>query len=117
MPPKKKHASSAGNKESSKGNQSKQKQPAQPVPPPDDEDWQNKRKSLVNSNRYILETGTNSDVEFLVGPQLERIVAHKLILSNRSGVFQSMFFGDLAERGREIPLPDAEVDGFRKFLK
>ena len=62
-------------------------------------------------------TGTNSDVAFLVGPDQERVLAHRQYLAHRSPVFQSMFFGDLAENSKEIQLPDADVEGFRNLLR
>ena len=47
----------------------------------------------------------------------ERISAHKLILSFRSPVFHSMFFGNLAGGEKEIILPDVEPIGFKKLLR
>lgn len=45
-----------------------------------------------------------------------RVPAHKNILSKGSSVFESMFYGDIAENG-DVEIVDASVDGFKEFLQ
>ena len=85
--------------------------------PPGSHDWQNRTRSVVDANRYALDNKVETDVDFIVGENKERISAHKLILSFRSPVFHSMFFGNLAKGEKEIILPDVEPVGFHKLLR
>jgi len=61
-----------------------------------------------------------SDVCFLVGrgSQLQRIVAHKFVLSIGSAVFDAMFNGPMAVSSEvEIELPDVEPAAFMSMLR
>ena len=84
---------------------------------PDDNDWQNNFEALAKCSGYALDNQLYTDVCFLVGPNKDRVPAHRLILTLRSPVFKSMFFGDLAAGDKEISLPDVELEGFKKMLR
>ena len=61
-----------------------------------------------------------SDITFVLtdpdGTQV-RVPAHKLVLAISSPVFEAMFYGELAEKTREIELPDTERPFLLEFLR
>ena len=69
--------------------------------------------SLMSDVKFIVpKSDSNSvDKKKLVIP------AHKYILAISSPVFFAMFYGDLAEKGGEIELPDCESESFLEFLR
>nr|CAD7408547.1 unnamed protein product [Timema cristinae] len=76
---------------------------------------ENKEK-ILKKLKSLLESGDKSDVTFLVGKKEEKPCrAHKLILSLRSPVFDTMCFGPMAEN-KEIVVPDIEPETFHKLL-
>ncbi|XP_041379266.1 BTB/POZ domain-containing protein 6-like [Gigantopelta aegis] len=77
--------------------------------------WQS-RKSLSKCLRHSLENRMFSDVTFKVGREQKSVQAHRLIVSIRSGVFEAMFYGPLAEQD-EIIIPEVEHDIFEQFLR
>ncbi|XP_041347836.1 BTB/POZ domain-containing protein 2-like [Gigantopelta aegis] len=77
--------------------------------------WQS-RKSLSKCLRHSLENRMFSDVTFKVGREQKSVQAHRLIVSIRSGVFEAMFYGPLAEQD-EIVIPEVEHDIFEQFLR
>lgn len=61
-----------------------------------------------------------ADVYFLLvsdNDQVQRIPAHKLVLSAGSRVFDTMFNGSLPEIHKEIPVPDVRPEAFLELLK
>ena len=64
-----------------------------------------------------------SDVKFVVAKAVgEReskhvVSAHKLVLSISSPVFEAMFYGELAETGDTIELPDCEYDSLLELFR
>jgi hypothetical protein len=64
---------------------------------------------------YYLESGTESDLTFLVGKDRKTVKAHKLILSIGSPVLRDLFQADRAKDTFEVP--DMEVEDFMLFLK
>ena len=64
-----------------------------------------------------------SDVKFLVkraddeSESKQVIPAHKLVLSISSPVFESMFYGELAETADSIELPDCEYDSLLELFR
>ncbi|XP_023931637.1 BTB/POZ domain-containing protein 6-like [Lingula anatina] len=78
-------------------------------------DWQSK-KTLAETNRYMLENEVATDVRFIVGKEMERIPAHRYMLVSRSSVFYAMFYGVLAEKN-EVVIPDIAPDVFRMLLR
>ena len=82
----------------------------------DQRDWQVKKTKPMCAE-YILENNLYCDVEFKVGEEEELIKAHKLILAQRSPVFDIMFFSSLAETKSPIVIPDVDPSGFKVLLK
>ncbi|XP_041347835.1 BTB/POZ domain-containing protein 2-like isoform X2 [Gigantopelta aegis] len=77
--------------------------------------WQS-RKSLSECLRHSLENKMFTDVTFKVGREQKCVQAHRLIVSIRSGVFEAMFYGPLAEQD-EVVIPEVEHDIFEQFLR
>ncbi|XP_041372436.1 BTB/POZ domain-containing protein 2-like isoform X2 [Gigantopelta aegis] len=77
--------------------------------------WQS-RKSLSECLGYSLENKMFCDVTFKVGKEQKCVQAHRQLLSIRSGVFEAMFYGPLAEQD-EIVIPEVEHDIFEQFLR
>ncbi|XP_041372674.1 BTB/POZ domain-containing protein 2-like [Gigantopelta aegis] len=77
--------------------------------------WQS-RKSLSECLGYSLENKMFCDVTFKVGREQKNVQAHRLIVSIRSGVFEAMFYGPLAEQD-EIIIPEVGHDIFEQFLR
>ena len=46
-----------------------------------------------------------------------RIPAHKFVLAISSPVFQAMFYGQMAEKGEEVELPDTDSHSLLEFLR
>lgn len=85
------------------------------------QDWQ-LGKSRSESALSLLESGQYADVKFCCKDQdksdnADRVAAHRLILASRSPVFESMFYGQLAESGSDIELPDIKKTPFLLFLR
>ncbi|XP_041361882.1 BTB/POZ domain-containing protein 6-B-like [Gigantopelta aegis] len=78
------------------------------------DDWQT-RKSLAQTNLYMLQNKVACDVTFRVGPTREIIEAHKFMLISRSHVFAAIFTGPMAEMG-QVDIPDVPVNIFNLFL-
>ncbi|XP_041373901.1 BTB/POZ domain-containing protein 6-like [Gigantopelta aegis] len=78
------------------------------------DNWQ-RGKSLIECLRYSLQQKSHCDVTFQVGKDRKSIPAHRLILTLRSGVFEAMLTGPLAEQ-ENIAVPDIESDIFEQFL-
>jgi hypothetical protein len=79
-------------------------------------DWQI-GKGVISSNRHMLENEIACDVTFVVGPNKDRVRAHKYVLISRSPVFYAMFCGPLAESGGDIVIPDVDSRPFRTLLR
>lgn len=82
------------------------------------EDWQGGIGTIQDRMKYLLETGLDSDVQFLVGkesleevPQL--IKAHKFILSSSSAVFEAQF---RHEHEMPINVIDISASAFKAIL-
>ena len=65
-----------------------------------------------------------SDVKFVVGggpngqsESKQAIPAHKFVLSISSPVFEAMFYGELAETGDKIELPDCEYENLLELFR
>ena len=84
-------------------------------PPAILDNWQSE-KTLQESLAFCLNHKLHADVVFQVGTERKTVEAHKLLLTLRSHVFETMFTGGLAAQ-HEVVLPDVEVDIFSEFLK
>ncbi|XP_041361154.1 BTB/POZ domain-containing protein 2-like [Gigantopelta aegis] len=74
------------------------------------------RRSLAETNLFMLENKIACDVTFRVGPTREIIQAHKFMLISRSHVFATMFIGPMAATG-VVNIPDVDVTVFNLFLR
>ncbi|XP_055347874.1 BTB/POZ domain-containing protein 6-like isoform X2 [Paramacrobiotus metropolitanus] len=66
-----------------------------------------------------LTSGDLSDMQFSVGGDFgaaKKFKAHKYILSIRSPVFYTMFYGSLVETGPQVDIPDCMPDAFANML-
>ena len=79
-------------------------------------DWQYS-KSLTKTYLYLFQKEIETDVEFMVGQEDKEIArAHSIIQAGRSPVFYAMFYGQMKEKDKIIPLPDIEPDSLKVFL-
>ena len=81
--------------------------------------WQATRPRLIDRFEFIFNSDVMADVYFIVGraPQIQRIPAHKFVLSVGSAVFDAMFNGGMATTSNEVELPDIEASAFLALLK
>uniref|UniRef100_A0A183CIN6 BTB domain-containing protein n=1 Tax=Globodera pallida TaxID=36090 RepID=A0A183CIN6_GLOPA len=76
---------------------------------------------LVDRMKYLLSTGIDADVTFLVGKgdKKEVLKAHKAILNSASIVFGRMFHHEAEKANatqRNVEVTDIEVDAFKTML-
>ncbi|XP_041377577.1 BTB/POZ domain-containing protein 3-like [Gigantopelta aegis] len=76
--------------------------------------WQ-RGKSVIECLKHSLQQKIHVDVTFNVGQTRKSVQAHKLILSLRSCVFDSMLKGPMANQDN-IAIPDVEAEIFEVFL-
>lgn len=86
------------------------------------DDWQSTRETIRERNKFMFKNSLISDVTFLVRDAEQegvrvRIPAHKYVLAIGSPVFFAMFFGGMAEKDKEIELPDCDSESFTEFLR
>lgn len=81
-------------------------------------DWQISRKLVKERGQYLLETGIWSDCRFIVGsePNQQVLECHKFFLAMSSPVFETMFFGGMAEKD-PIAILDVQPDAFKALLE
>ena len=81
--------------------------------------WQATRKSVRERLSYIFNSESMADVHFVVGKgnQVQRIPAHKFVLSIGSAVFDAMFNGGMATTSSEVELTDVEPAAFIALLR
>ncbi|XP_028914705.1 BTB/POZ domain-containing protein 6 [Ornithorhynchus anatinus] len=81
--------------------------------------WQAFHPTLRERNALMFNNELMADVRFVVGPvgASRTVPAHKYVLAVGSSVFYAMFYGDLAEVGSEIHIPDVEPAAFLVLLK
>ena len=82
--------------------------------------WQTTKGTVRERTAFLFNNSLMSDITFVLtdpdGTQV-RVPAHKLVLAISSPVFEAMFFGELAEKRREIELPDIDAGSFLEFLR
>ena len=82
--------------------------------------WQTTR---ATRSKFIFHNDLFTDVKFVVpkangeSESKQVISAHKLVLSISSPVFEAMFYGELAETGDSIELPDCECDSLLELFR
>ena len=83
-------------------------------------DWQTTKGTVLERTAFLFNNSLMSDITFVLtdpdGSQV-RVPAHKLVLAISSPVFEAMFYGELAEKTREIELPDTERPYLLEFLR
>ena len=88
-----------------------------------EKNWQTKRATIRERSKFIFDSDLFSDVKFVVPKVVgesetkQAISAHKLVLSISSPVFEAMFYGELAETGDSIELPDCEYDSLLELFR
>ncbi|XP_078361794.1 BTB/POZ domain-containing protein 6-like [Oculina patagonica] len=88
-----------------------------------EENWQTTRPTIIERNKFMFNNDLFSDVKFVVrktdgeSESKQVIPAHKFVLSISSPVFEAMFYGDLAESGDSIELPDCEYDNLLELFR
>ncbi|GBM31833.1 hypothetical protein AVEN_250063-1 [Araneus ventricosus] len=80
-------------------------------------DWREKVHSIKERNLTALKNSILTDITLEMGPENTPFTAHKLILALGSPVFETMFYGPLAEQGEKITIPDIIPDDFKVLLK
>ncbi len=87
-----------------------------------EKNWQTTRPTIRERNKYMFNNDLFSDVKFVVrktdgeSESKQVIPAHKFVLSISSPVFEAMFYGDLAETGDSIELPDCEYESLLELF-
>ena len=85
--------------------------------------WQSSKNSLKERNKHMFNNTLISDVKFSINDsnsdphQSVVIPAHKYILAISSSVFFAMFYGEMAEPGDTIELPDCNSESFLELLR
>ena len=86
--------------------------------------WQTVRPTIRERSKFMFNNELFSDVKFVVeraaqgeSESKQVIPAHKFMLSISSPVFEAMFYGELAETGDSVELPDCEYDSLLEFVR
>ncbi|XP_052812360.1 BTB/POZ domain-containing protein 2-like [Mya arenaria] len=81
-------------------------------------EWRTKSTTMADCLRHIFDTKDHADVTFEF-PRSEgrTIKAHKLVLSMRSAVFETMFYGSKAVQSDTVVIEDIEADTFEHMLR
>ena len=83
-------------------------------------DWQTNKGTVRERTAFLFNNSLMSDITFVLtdpdGSQV-RVPGHELVLAISSPVFEAMFYGELAEKRREIELPDTEMPYLLEFLR
>ena len=83
-----------------------------------DNDWQLTKKTVLERNSHMFNNPFMSDIKFTCGESKRKyFYAHKYVLATSSVVFHAMFYGDLAETGSTVHLPDTDEESFEVFLR
>ncbi|KAL9980020.1 hypothetical protein ACROYT_G008551 [Oculina patagonica] len=89
----------------------------------DEKNWQTTRPTIKERSKYMFNNDLFSDVKFVVPKAINEseskqvIPAHKFVLSISSPVFEAMFYGELAETGDSIELPDCEYESLLELFR
>ncbi|KAK3732116.1 hypothetical protein RRG08_026500 [Elysia crispata] len=78
-------------------------------------DWKDS-KSVLESNRHMLESQMSCDVMLIVGEKRQQMGAHKFVLMTRSEVFRHRLNGPEGTKS-EIYIPDIPGDCFWEMLR
>ena len=88
------------------------------------EDWQTTKETVRDRTAFLFNNSLLSDIKFVVTDSQDesnsrqvRIPAHKFVLAISSPVFEAMFYGQMAEKGEEVELPDTDSRALLGFLR
>ena len=88
------------------------------------EDWQTTKETVRDRTAFLFNNSLLSDIKFVVADSQDesnsrqvRVPAHKLVLAISSPVFEAMFYGQMAEKGEEVELPDTDSHSLLEFLR
>ena len=83
-----------------------------------DNDWQSTKKTALERNTYVFNNSLMSDITFTCGESKGKYFhVHKYVLATSSVVFESMFYGKLAEKASVIHLPDTDEVSLQEFFR
>ena len=91
-----------------------------------DDNWQTKRPTISGRTKFIFNNELLSDVKFVAPASniesesrksQKSIPAHKFVLAISSPVFYAMFYGELAETGGTIELPDCDYESLLELFR
>ena len=89
-----------------------------------EKNWQTTMPTIRERSKHMFNNDLFSDVKFVVGggqngqsESKQAIPAHKFVLSISSPVFEAMFYGELAETGDKIELPDCEYESLLELFR
>ncbi|XP_023211591.1 BTB/POZ domain-containing protein 2-like [Centruroides sculpturatus] len=78
--------------------------------------WQTNISDITRRLFHLLESHEMSDVTLIVGENEERYPTHSWLLSMYSEVFYAMFYGPMAEKKRDILLPNDDQKAVSIFI-
>ncbi|RVE48467.1 hypothetical protein evm_006903 [Chilo suppressalis] len=81
--------------------------------------WQQRYNKWKQRMGPQLRSGHLADCTFEVGtePNIFKFSGHKLVLASVSPVFESMFYGSIAEKSNYIRIPDIQPEAFKTLLE
>ena len=91
-----------------------------------DDNWQTKRPTISERTKFIFNNELLSDVKFVATvsnsesksrKSQKSIPAHKFLLAISSPVFYAMFYGEMAETGGTIELPDCDYESLLELFR
>ncbi|XP_022801488.1 BTB/POZ domain-containing protein 6-like [Stylophora pistillata] len=88
-----------------------------------EENWREKLSTIAERTKFIFNSELLSDVKFVVAVSTDEseskkvIPAHKFVLALSSPVFFAMFYGQMAETGDAVSLPDCEYGGLLELFR
>ena len=91
-----------------------------------DDNWQTKRSTISERTKFIFNNELLSDIKFVASTSnsdsesrksQKSIPAHKFVLAISSPVFYAMFYGELAETGGTIELPDCDSESLLELFR
>ena len=83
--------------------------------------WQTSKTTVRERTTFLFNNSLMSDIKFVVGEsdscRQVCVPAHKFVLAISSPVFEAMFYGQMAEKGEEVELPDTDSHTLLEFLR
>jgi len=86
-----------------------------------EKNWQTTKPTIRERSKHIFNNDLFSDVKFVVrggeSGNKKVIPAHRFVLSISGPVFDTMFYGELAETTGSIELPDCENESLLELFR